>query len=69
MSDDTSHSHNFVQHCFENYFDFLQEHAIVMDRHIIWLENCAGQFKNACIFYWLCTMNVERWVTHIWSFF
>ena len=33
ISDDRSHSHEFVQHCFENYFDFLHEHAIAMDRH------------------------------------
>ena len=51
MSDDRSHSHEFVQHCFENYFDFLHEHAISMDRHIIWPDNCTFQFKNARIFY------------------
>ena len=39
MSDDRSHSHKFVQHCFENYFDFLQEYDIAMDSHIIWLDN------------------------------
>ena len=69
MSDDRSHSHKFVQHFFENYFDFLQEHAIAMDRHIIWSDNCIGQFKNARMFYWLCRMNIERGVPHIWSFF
>ena len=53
MSDNRSHSNEFVQHCFKNYFDFLHEHAISMDRHIIWSDNCIGQFKNAHIFYWL----------------
>ena len=60
MSDDRSHSHEFVQHCFDNYFDFLHEHAIAMDRHIIWLDNCTSQFKNALMFYSLCRMHVER---------
>lgn len=69
MSDDRSHSHKFVQHCFENYFDFLHEHAISMDRHIIWSDNYTGQFINAHMFYWLCRMQVERGVPHIWIFF
>ena len=40
-----------------------------MDRHIIWSNNCTGQFKNSRMFYWLCRMHVERGVPHIWSFF
>ena len=40
-----------------------------MDRHIIWLDDCIDQFKNARIFYWLCRMHIERGVPHIWSFF
>ena len=60
MSDDKSHSHEFVQHCFENYFDLLQEHDIAMDRHINLSDNCIGQFNNAQIFYWLSRMHVER---------
>ena len=39
-----------------------------MDRHIIWLDNCTGQFKNARMFYWLCRMHVERGVPRIWIF-
>ena len=40
-----------------------------MDRHIIWLDNCTCQFKNARMFYWLYRMHVERGVPHIWSSF
>ena len=40
-----------------------------MDRHIIWSDNCTGQFKNARMFYCLCKMHVERGVPHIWNFF
>ena len=69
MSDDRSHSHEFLQHFFKNYFDLLQERDISMYRHIIWSDNCASQFKNACMFYWLCRMHVERGVPHIRSFF
>ena len=58
-----------MQHCFENYLDFLREHAISIERHIIWLDNYTGQFKNAGIFHWLCRMHIERGVPHIWSFF
>ena len=39
-----------------------------MDRHIIWSDNCTGQFKNGHMFYWLCRMHIERGVLHIWSF-
>ena len=52
MNGDRSHSHKFVKHFFENYFDFLQEHAIAMDRHIIWSNTFTSQFKNSHIFYW-----------------
>ena len=69
MSDDRSHSSKYVQHCFENFFEFLQEHDITMGRHLIWSDNCTGQFKNARMFYWLSRMHVERGVPHIWSFF
>ena len=51
------------------FFNFLHEHAISMDRHIIWSDNCTGQFKNARMFYRLCRMHVERGVPHIWNFF
>ena len=50
MSDDRSHFHEFVQHFFENYFDFLHEHAIAMDRHIIWLDNCTGHARMLACF-------------------
>ena len=69
MSDDRSHSSEYVQHCFENFFEFLQEHDIALGRHLIWSNNCTGQFKNAHMFYWLSRMHVERGVPHIWSFF
>ena len=54
---------------FEKYFDFLQEHNISMDRHIIWLDNWIGQFKNSHMFYWFFRMHIERGVPHIWNFF
>ena len=30
MSDDRYHSPEYVQHCFENFFEFLQEHDIAL---------------------------------------
>ena len=69
MSDGRSHSHEFVQHYFKNYIDFLQEHDIAIDRHIVWSNNCIGQFKNACMFYRLCKIQVKMNAPHILSFF
>ena len=69
MSDDRSHSHEFVQHCFENYFDFLQEHDIAMDRHIIWSDYYTGQVQE-CSHVLLVVQDARReGVPHIWSFF
>lgn len=69
MSDDRSHSSKYVQHFFDNFFEFLHEKDIAIDRHIIWSDNCTGQFKNARMFYWLSRMHVDRRIPHIWCFF
>lgn len=31
MSDDISHSSDYVQHCFENFYEFFQEKGIAKD--------------------------------------
>ena len=31
--------------------------GITYHQHIIWLDNCASQFKNAWMFYWLRNMH------------
>ena len=40
-----------------------------MLEHLIWSDNCTGQFKNARMFYWLCRVHKENNIQHIWSFF
>jgi hypothetical protein len=40
-----------------------------MREHLIWSDNCMGQFKNGRIFYWLCRVHKENNIQHIWSFF
>lgn len=69
MSDDRLHSSEYMQHSFENFFEFLHEKDIVIDRHLIWSDNYMGQFKNSCMFYWFSRMHVERCIPHIWCFF
>ena len=28
-------------------------------RHFIWSDGCAGQFKNARVFEWLCLLHIK----------
>ena len=54
VSDDQTHDIHYVQHCFKLFYD----HVIAMDIpfccHLIWPYGCAGKFKNAHVFQWLC---------------
>ena len=45
ISDDRAHDKHYVQHCFDKLYDTLKEHWIIFDRHWIWSDGCAGQFK------------------------
>ena len=38
-------------------------------RHWIWSDGCAGQFKNVCVFQWLCLSHIKYKVPHIWNYF
>ena len=40
-----------------------------MDQHWIWSDGCVGQFKNACVFQWLCMLHRKIKVPHIWNYF
>ena len=40
-----------------------------MDRHWIWSDGCAGQFKNARVFQWLFLLHIKYNVPHLWSYF
>ena len=69
ISDDRTHDIHYVQHCFKLFYD----HVIAMDipfyRHLIWSDGCAGQFKNARVFLWLCSLHIKYKVPHIWNYF
>ena len=36
---------------------------------MIWSDGCAGQFKNACVFQWLCLLHLKYKVPHICNYF
>jgi hypothetical protein len=46
ISDDRTHDIHYVQHCFDKFYDSLKEHKTIFDRHWIWSDGCAGQFKS-----------------------
>ena len=51
----------------------LYDHMIAMDipfyRHFIWSDGCAGEFKNARLFEWLCLLHIKYKVPHVWNYF
>jgi hypothetical protein len=47
ISDDRTHDSLFVQHCFMLNWEFLREHGILPEHHIIWSDGYRGQFKSA----------------------
>jgi hypothetical protein len=69
ISDDRTHDTHYVQHCFDKFYDSLKEREIIFDRHWIWSDGCAGQFKSARSFYWLCRLHKRLNITHCWNFF
>ncbi|XP_057867281.2 uncharacterized protein LOC131074642 [Cryptomeria japonica] len=68
ISDDCTHSSEFVQGCFTVFYDSLRKRDIRYNQHLIWLDNCTAQFKNARMFYWLTRMHVTSGVQHFWNF-
>lgn len=69
MSDNKLHSYEFVQYLFKTFFENLREREIQMTQHLIWLDNCIGQFKNNTMFYWLSRIHKQTNIEHMWSFF
>jgi len=69
ISDDRCHDFHYVRHCFIMFYDHLKGRNIQMDQHWIWSDGCAGQFKNARIFQWLCSLHKNYKVPHMWNYF
>ena len=64
-----AHDTHYVEHCFDIFYDSLKEHEIKFDRHWIWLDGCAGQFKSSRSFYWLFHIHKKSNIKHCWNFF
>ena len=66
ISEDQTHEIHYVQHCSKLFYD----HVIAMDiPYLIWSYGCAGQFKNAHVFQWLCLLHIKYKLPHIWNYF
>ena len=57
----------------EHSFKLFYDHAIAIDipfyYYLIWSDGCAGQFKNAHVFEWLCLLHIKYKVPHVWNYF
>ena len=69
ISDDWTHDIHYVQHWFKLFYDQVIAMDIPFYHHFIWLDGSAGQFKNACVFEWLCLLHIKYKVPHIWIYF
>ena len=47
VSDDKTHDTLFVQHCFLQHWEWLKLQGLTFQRHWVWSDGCAGQFKGA----------------------
>ena len=68
ISNDRSHSIKFVHGCFQLFYGDLANRGITYCQHIIWSDNCASQFKNAQMFYWLSKMHKLCKIQYMWNF-
>ena len=68
ISDDQSHLMDFVHGCFQLFYGDLTNRGIPYRHHIIWSNNCASQFKNAQMLYWLRRMQRLSRIKYMWNF-
>ena len=69
ISDDRCHDLDFVQHIFQVFYNHLNDNNIHMEKHWILSHGCVGEFKNVCVFQWLCILHKRHKVPHIWNYF
>jgi hypothetical protein len=69
ISNDQCHDLAYIQHCFQFFYNHLKEKNIQMDQHWIWSDSCTCQFKNVGVFQWLCMLEKNLKVPHIWNYF
>lgn len=59
----------FVQHCFKNFFEYLAIRGVKIEKHFVWSDGCASEFKSSRPFYALCRYHRNDNIPHVWSFF
>ena len=69
ISDDRSHSAEFVQYCFGHHDEFLHDHHLTVTQRWIWSDGCGAQFKSARQFLWLWRWHRATAVPILWNFF
>jgi hypothetical protein len=69
IRNDRCHDLDYVQHCFQLFYNHLKEKNIQMDQNWIWSDGCTSQLKNAHVFQWLCMLHKILKVPHIWNYF
>jgi hypothetical protein len=53
ISDDKSHDTLFVQHCFMQYWRWMQSRGFLPSTHYVFSDGCVGQFKSAKAMYFV----------------
>lgn len=69
ISDDKEHDIHYVEHCFKTFFAYMKEMGISIDKHYVWSDGCAPQFKLSKPFYALYRYHHNENIPHVWSFF
>ena len=69
ISDDRTHDTHFLQHSYDKIYDSLKGHGIKVDKHWIWSDGYAGQFKYSQSYFWLCCLHKKNHIKNCWNFF
>ena len=64
----SSHSIKFLHGFYQLFYGDLANKGMSYLQHIIWLDNCASQFNNARMFYWLSKMHKLCRSQYMWNF-
>lgn len=68
VSDDNSHDTFFVQHSLEFHWRWMREQHFLVDRHIMWSDGCAAQFKACRPFSYVAKYYHDHGVPFMWCF-
>ena len=68
ISDDRKHDTHFVQHCFLLHHQWLKDQGLVFNKHWVWSDGAASQFKAARPFYFVARYFKLTAVQMSWNF-